>query len=297
MLNSACSTPSRSECLGQTPPGSTPRVFAPGIVSTDHHEHSSPTFSPDGKEAYWSLWRRPDAGQPQVIVFVKQERSQWTPPRVAPFSGRYKDGGPVFSYDGKKLYFYSRRPIEAGKGEESEANHIWCVERTDTGWGEPKSIGVADGVVLAGSSPSVAGDGSLYFSGKLEGVRNQTGIYRARLIDGRYSEPEALGNAVNSPNLDWTPFIDREESYLVFSSDRPGQRGDGDLYVSFRRDDGSWGAPINMGNEVNTPHQERFPSVSPDGRFLFFTRSTNHNHDDIFWVDAGVIEKLRSRVD
>ena len=41
--------------LGQTPPGDTPVVFAPGIVSTPIIEHSAPTFSRDGKEIYWSV--------------------------------------------------------------------------------------------------------------------------------------------------------------------------------------------------------------------------------------------------
>lgn len=281
--------------LGQTPPGATPRVFAPGIVSTDHHEHSSPTFSPDGKEIYWSLWRRPDKGEPQVIMFVKKENGQWTSPQVASFSGKYKDGGPVFSADGKKLYFYSRRPLATEKGEESAANHIWVVERTEKGWSEPRIIDFINADGFPSVSPSVAGAGSLYFSGKMEGVRNQTGIYCTRWIDNRYSEPEVLGETVNSQNFDWSPFIARDESYLIFSSDRPGQRGNGDLYISFRMDDGFWSEPGNMGNEVNTPRQERFPCVSPDGKFLFFTRSINDNHDDIFWVDAGMIEQLRAK--
>ncbi|MFX1513426.1 MAG: hypothetical protein ACFFCQ_12635, partial [Promethearchaeota archaeon] len=44
------------EYLGLTPPKITPEIFAPGIISTHHHEHSFPTFSPDGREVYWSLW-------------------------------------------------------------------------------------------------------------------------------------------------------------------------------------------------------------------------------------------------
>ena len=46
--------------LGQTPPGDTPLVFAPGIVSTDSLiEHSAPAFSPDGKEVFWWVVRSP----------------------------------------------------------------------------------------------------------------------------------------------------------------------------------------------------------------------------------------------
>jgi hypothetical protein len=45
--------------LGLTLPGDSPVVFARGIISTDHHEHSAPAFSPESNEVFWSLWRRP----------------------------------------------------------------------------------------------------------------------------------------------------------------------------------------------------------------------------------------------
>ena len=41
--------------LGQAPPGSTPKLFAPGLVSTRHHEHSGAVFSPDGDEVFWTV--------------------------------------------------------------------------------------------------------------------------------------------------------------------------------------------------------------------------------------------------
>lgn len=38
--------------LGQKPPGVSPEIFAPGIISIDIMNHSTPVFSPDGKEVY-----------------------------------------------------------------------------------------------------------------------------------------------------------------------------------------------------------------------------------------------------
>jgi 7,8-dihydropterin-6-yl-methyl-4-(beta-D-ribofuranosyl)aminobenzene 5'-phosphate synthase len=49
----------RGPYLGQEPPGATPKAFAPGVISTSNLEHSAPAFSPDGREVYWSLWKRP----------------------------------------------------------------------------------------------------------------------------------------------------------------------------------------------------------------------------------------------
>ena len=92
--------------LGQTPPDDTPKVFAPGIVSTQALEHSAPAFSPDGKEMYWSVIRNQHDTVFQDIKYIKWNGSEWTKPQTAPFSGNYYDGGPVISADGKKIFFY-----------------------------------------------------------------------------------------------------------------------------------------------------------------------------------------------
>ena len=68
--------------LGQKPPGLTPEIFAPGIISTEHEEFKA-VFSPDGKELYYQLWGAPFP----VILMMKEENGVWTKPQVAPFSG------------------------------------------------------------------------------------------------------------------------------------------------------------------------------------------------------------------
>jgi hypothetical protein len=69
----------------------------------------------------------------------------------------------------------------------------------------------------------------------------------------------------------------------------------GDLYVSFRRQDDSWGPPINLGPEVNSPAEENWPVISPDGTFLFFSsgRDNPSGFPDIFWVDVKAVTRLR----
>ena len=83
-------------------------------------------------------------------------------------------------------------------------------------------------------------------------------------------------------NID--PFIAPDQSWLIFASERPGGYGAADLYVSFRRPDGTWGEPKNLGPSVNTAGSEYTPMLSPDGRYLFFTRG--RFGDDIYWVDV-----------
>lgn len=93
--------------LGLDPPGDTPVLFAPGIVSTCR-EHSAAMFTPDGLEVYFGRLF------PQEIVFMRQAGGGWTLPEVAPFSGVYDDLYPFLSADGRLVVFSSNRPPEPG---------------------------------------------------------------------------------------------------------------------------------------------------------------------------------------
>ena len=93
------------------------------------------------------------------------------------------------------------------------------------------------------------------------------------------------------------PFIAPDESYLLFDSERANGFGDSDIYISYRQQNGEWGAPINLGDKINTEAWEAAATVTPDGKYLFFNRnigSDEFENVDIFWVDAQIIETLRS---
>jgi Tol biopolymer transport system component len=139
--------------------------------------------------------------------------------------------------------------------------------------------------------------GTLYFIGHAPGgMRNDFGIYRSELVNGEYAKPQLLPRSINlPPALNWAPFIAPDESYLLFSSNRTGSLDDyGDLYISRRLADGNWTDPVSLGEPVNTPRQEVFPGLSPDGKYLFFARDTPGRGNDIYWVDAATIPALRS---
>ena len=81
-----------------------------------------------------------------------------------------------------------------------------------------------------------------------------------------------LGPTVNSPDMDGQPCITSDGLALIFCSDRPGGFGDWDIWVTTRATkDDDWGAPINLGPLVNTSAGEAEPSISPDGRVLYFS--------------------------
>ena len=93
-----------------------------------------------------------------------------------------------------------------------------------------------------------------------------------------WSEPVNLGPTVNSAANENTPCISRDGLSLFFNSPRPGPFGTtGDLYVSQRPTTADpWGTPVNLGENINTSVTEYWPTLSPDGHRLYFSRFVNH---------------------
>jgi len=108
-----------------------------------------------------------------------------------------------------------------------------------------------------------------------------------------------FGDVINSGTWNAHPFIAPDESYIMWDGEREGGYGESDLYISFKMEDGSWSEAINLGDEINTEVDEGGPVVTPDGRFLFFSRVVAPGEGDAwpdvdtYWVDAGLIEALR----
>ncbi len=251
---------------GSDKPTAEPALFAEGIISTGDMELNA-AFTPDGKTLYFT--KRTPRPLLWVIVVSHFRGGKWGAPEVAEFSGQYSDFDPIISPNGKKLYFCSNRPVD---GQPRQDFDIWVVEKTATGaWGAPKHLDATINTKAQEFYPSVTVDGTLYFSSTREGGKGRGDIWRARLVDGRYSEPENLGEAINSQFSEGDPFIAPDESYLVFVSyGRPDGLGDGDLYISFRRE-GAWTKAVNLGPGINSSALDFCPIVTPDGKYFFFT--------------------------
>ena len=187
--------------LGQKPPGLIPELFGPGIISTNHHENCL-NFTPDGKECFFVV-----GGPPiYVIVSMKMGKRGWTKPKVAPFSGRYREWDFNLSPDGNQLFYTSYRP-KYGKGKPPDNNNIWVVTRTENGWSEPRCLEYPVNTSGWEGHPSVAKNGNLYFHHCPRSGKEEWAIYRSQLINGKYSKPQKLSEAVNWSGSEIDPFI------------------------------------------------------------------------------------------
>lgn len=243
-----------------------PVLFGEGVVSTGEFE-SHPAFTPDGRTLYFV--KSTPAFTDWKIWVTQRTDDSWSPPEVAPFSGKHRDADPFVSADGKSLYFISDRPLD---GERKADMDIWVTERTEGGeWGEPRNLGAPVNTSASEWLPRLAASGALYFGSDRPGGSGKTDLYRARSDGDTFAEPENLGPAINSSADEYEGCIAADESFLVFmAAGRPDDQGGGDLYLSYRVD-GEWTPAKHLGPKINGPGLEISPYVSPDGKHFFFS--------------------------
>ncbi len=268
----------RGSYLGQKPPGMTPEIFAPGIVSTEKAWEAAISFSPDGQELLFT--RREDIqGSENRILSMVLKDGKWTAPKLAPFARDITEYEAFISPDGTKVFYNSDR----AKPQNGQAvGEIWYSEKTGSGWSEGNYLSetINKGWVMF---ITAARNNNLYFTA---GYNQKFGVYKSEFVNGVYQEPILLPQEVNY-NRGAHPFIAPDESYLIFDA-QPEGMGKSQLYVSFKNDKGNWTKAVKFDETINKTQTENIPNVSPDGKYFFF-----HRNNDIYWVDAKIIEGLR----
>lgn len=276
--------------LGQNPPELEPEIFAPGIISLDDRLETYPTFSPDGKEMFFSVVN--SSWTTGKIYHTQEQNGSWNEPEIASFStNSYINWESFISPDGTRQFFSSNYPPSAGMD-------IWMVEKlTDTSWSEPVCLDDPINSSAEDGSPCVTSTNNLYFKSKRGGGVGNSWLYKTEFTDSTYSQVESLGSIISTGSGESEPYMAPDENYLIFiSQTRSGGKGGWDLWISFHNDDDSWTAPINMGSNINTTNDEYGPRVTHDGKYLFFTRDNRNNAMDIYWVSADIIDTLKANL-
>ena len=256
--------------LDQNKPGLIPHAFAPGIVTTGRWEYGG-TFSPDMSEFH--LLREDAAGVMWHNVFEFRE-GRWHERVLS-----QRRGQPFISPDGTTMHLGRRYRLQSeSTGDES-------------GWSEVERLGGPFEDYL--TMRLTASEYGTYFLDEVGSEDGDGRIRYSRVVDGVREAPQLASEAINTGTWLAHPFIAPDESYLLWDGRREGGFGDSDIYVSFRKEDGSWGDAINLGDKINTPAWEASASVTPDGKYLFFNRDVGDQNVDIFWVDAQVLWDLK----
>ena len=254
------------EYLGQPPPGSTSELFAEGIIPDDLH--STAVFSGDGKTLYYKPMD--EAG----IMVMRMKKNKWSAAVPLFVNGEADNSDdPCLSPTGEKLFFsrYNK--------EENREYIYYCLQKNAGKCIPMKPAGDLNALDLHWQF-SVVENENIYFS-------SNGNIYCSVYSNEGYLEPYKLDSTINSGLSECTPYVNPDESMLIFSRSNAGKP---DLFVSYKDKDGKWQEARSLGAEVNTEHHEMCPSISPDGKYLFFI-SSRGGLFSVYWVDASVLDK------
>jgi Tol biopolymer transport system component len=267
-------------------PKDTPMVFGKGIISTDNYEFAI-TFSPEMDEIYFTR-RKPE--EDNEIYAMKLVDEKWSNPELAFFTTTEGwDFEPHINPKGDKLYFGSTRPLNDTIG--STGLYQWYSKKEAKGWSTPMPLEkpfVDRSVIMYLTSSE---NGNLYFTTGEKGDKPEDWvIYNSVKEDGKYKSIKRMGKEINASGK-WIAhsYIAPDESYMIYDFKSDLGFGESDLYISFNKN-GTWTKPYNLGPKINTDQTEMAPSVSPDGKYLFFHRGGD-DHGDIYWVDFIQLKK------
>jgi hypothetical protein len=266
--------------LGQIPPDDIPKKF---------NLFASPTFaaveriaiSNDGKTVIYhenNGYDNSSIGRIRSYSFIN---NKWTS-SVALFNGYT---APSFSVTNDTLFV-------------EKDNCVWYSVKENNKWTNPIRI---DSRIQYWHYYQTTNSGTLYASLKNQDRLNKKD-WSSITINNKDSIVKSLGAPLNSidNNLDF--YISRDESYIIFASDRSDliKYGYFDLFISFKTKDNLWTTPQNLGQEINNANEVRWgPYVSPDKMYLFYSRSSTQDNSDACtnWVRIDkLVDRLKNKL-
>lgn len=241
-------------------------LFSPGFISSGKSERDF-AITAAGDEIYYTI-QSPQGAFQTIVCSKKQRDGRWSKPEIVSFGGMYSDLEPALSGDGKTMFFASNRPIE---GQGIKDFDIWKVERTRNGWGEPINLGKPVNTDSDEFYPSITNSGNLYFTANYKSGPGKEDIFIAEWKNGNYQQPKALDGNINTAVYEFNAFVSPQEDYILFTGyGREDDSGKGDIYMSMKDQNGKWKPAKNL-SFINSKSLDYCPSLSPDGKMLFFT--------------------------
>jgi hypothetical protein len=253
--------------MGQEPPGLTPKIFAPGLISLPNRYETDLCLSRDGRECYFTV--RNAAWTVYEIMVTRFENGQWTPAKRASFSDS-QSLTPRLADNDQTLYFGRNR-------------HIYRVHRVQEGWSQPEAVPAPISSAQDEWGCCISSLGNAWIcSWRTNGV-GKCDLWRIQSSGDQFTEAVDL-RALNTSASDCNPVPGPAENYVVWNSDCAGGFGGADLYISFPDGHGGWTTPRNLGPIINSSRSEGASYLSPDYRYMFFNRDDTSTDQNLYWV-------------
>lgn len=284
-------------------------VFAPrnmgDAINTSESEYF-PSLTIDSSEF---IFTRRLNGANEDFFISKKENNNWS--IAKPLDGNVNtpqnEAAQNISQDGQWLVFTGcYRPDGFGSCD------IYISYKDQNGWSEPINLGGWINSDQWESQPCLSPDKrDLYFASRRHGGFGGSDIYVSHLQpNGKWSEPENMGEGVNTSGDEQSPFMHADNQTLYFTSNYWQGYGDDDIFYIRKGPGGTWSKPINLGYPINTINREGTLFIGADGKTAYYAsdRSDSKGGMDIYsfelredvrpyktlWVKGKVFDKKTS---
>jgi len=258
----------------QQPTGMIPINLGKNVNSEWDEYH--PSLTGDSKEMMFTVRRPRDENT--VCKHCKQEEDIYNSFQIngiwqkstklkKPINTGNNEGAQCISPDGKYLFFTICN-AESGYG----SCDIYWSKREGNNWSKPKNCGSKVNTKYWESQPSISADGkTIYFTSNRPGGYGGMDIWKTEMIsEGVFSDPENLGDVINTPYDEVSPFIHFDQKTLYFSSNGHLGMGGKDLFYAKIQSDGNWGKPVNLGYPINSYQDESGIFINAQGNAAYF---------------------------
>lgn len=199
---------------------------------------------------------------------------------------KFHEASAIFTKDGKTMYFTRNNFNNGKKGK--DANRVTLLKLykatfVDSAWTNVTEVNFnSDSYSVA--HPSLSPDEkTMYFASDMPGGHGQSDLWKVAINGDSFGTPVNLGPTVNTEGKETFPYI-TDEKELYFATDGHPGVGGLDIFMSKVNDDGTYGAPINVGTPANSPQDDFAYLIDTKTRkgFLSSNRTGGQGYDDIY---------------
>jgi len=240
-----------------------------------------PSITVDGKTIIYTRLvgsgnKKTDHYQPPQEDFYTStfENGIWQPGKpLSSINSAYNEGAQTISTDGKLLFFTACTRND-GRG----SCDIYFSRNKNGDWSAPLNAGEPVNSPSWESQPSISANGEmLYFVSNRKGGKGGMDIWRCKLKGFSawgtpvWGKPVNLGDSVNTPGNEISPFIHSDGKTLYFASDYWPGMGGYDIFYSRQKNDSVWSSPQNIGYPINSYKDEQGLVVDASGKNAYYS--------------------------
>ena len=270
ILSFSCQTNETINSLSSHNEDDTLMVFAPELALEGNTYKGS--FSDDLNTFYF--FRKDTAGSSIFIPFKSDFKDgKWGPAEVMGYYDKQYSYTYQLNIPGTDQLIFISTMKTANDSSDYPNYNFWSVTKSGDNWSNPEEFGSKKLTDNYNSQPSITNKGTIYFSSWTRDYRNQFPYKMEK--DGNYTEAtifEAVEKWRKSSKWRVGPFaMDPDEKFMILTIKEDDNSND-DLYISYSKNE-KWTAPTKLGASINTAAKEGFPYLTPDGKFLIFSRA------------------------